>query len=216
MKTLDAQNHYEVLEVSRLARADEIERAYKMATATWSDGSLALYSLFDQRDAAVVRDRILHAYRTLSDEGARRAYDLDAFDGLPEPEPRDEARADNAAESALASDAFDEMEAALDSTLEDGVEQIEEFDGQTLRRLRMQRGIEIADIAEITKVSGTYLKCIEDEDLEALPAPVYLRGFLIAYARAVGLDADRVVSTYMPRLESTPQGKSRGRLLGRR
>jgi cytoskeletal protein RodZ len=33
-----------------------------------------------------------------------------------------------------------------------------------------------------------------------LPAPVYLRGFLQEYARVVGLDAAKVVASYMGRL----------------
>jgi len=72
------------------------------------------------------------------------------------------------------------------------------------------------DIAEITKVNPTYLKCIEDEEWDDLPALVYMRGFLTAYTRAVGLDTEKVLATYMPRLESQRQGKGRGRLLGRR
>jgi cytoskeletal protein RodZ len=32
-----------------------------------------------------------------------------------------------------------------------------------------------------------------------LPAPVYVRGFLAEYARALGLDSDRVKQTYLDR-----------------
>jgi len=213
---LSEQNYYEVLEVARGARPEEIERAYRMATATWSQGSLALYSLFDDDDAATVRERITSAYRTLSDEEARRAYDLDQFGAaFEEPEHVTEAGSDQA-EGDPEPEAFDELEAALDSTLEDGVEQTDDFDGQQLRRLRMQRGIELQDIAEKTKVSGRYLTCIEDEDWSSLPAPVYVRGFVTAYARAVGLDPQKVALSYMSKLDAARQGKSRGRLLGRR
>jgi curved DNA-binding protein CbpA len=215
LKSVEMQNYYEVLEVSRGAGPEEIERAYRIASATWSKGSLALYSLFDEHDAAIIRERIGDAYRTLSDEAARRAYDLDAFDEPYDPEDLEGADPHVGAARESSADVFDAMDAALDAKLEDGVEQVDSFDGPVLRRIRMQRGIEIADIADTTKVSRAYLRCIEDEDWSALPAPVYVRGFVSAYAKAVGLDPKQVAASYMPRFEEARQGKSRGRLLGR-
>jgi flagellar biosynthesis protein FlhG len=210
------QNHYEVLEVGRGARSEEIERAYRMATATWSEGSLALYSLFDDEEASLVRERIVDAYHTLSDEEARSAYDLEVFGEPVEPEPEALAEAGEAEAGAPEPEAFDDLAAALDSTLEDGVDQQDTYGGPQLRRMRMQRGIEIPDIAEITKVSGRYLTSIEEEDFQELPAAVYVRGFVTAYALAIGLDPQKVAASYMPRFDEARQGKSRGRLLGRR
>lgn len=207
MKSLDAQNHYEVLEVQRGARPEEIERAYRMATATWAEGSLALYSLFEEKDACLVRDRIDDAYRVLCDEEARRAYDQRTFDGSP-------ADDDTGASSGVAAEVFSEMGAALESTLEDGKEHYDEFDGETLRRARMRRGIEISDIAELTKVSNTHLRSLEEEAFDSLPAAVYVRGFVTAYARAIGLDAEKVVESYMSRLEVARGATTRGRLMG--
>jgi flagellar biosynthesis protein FlhG len=217
VKSIETLNYYEVLDLERSARPDDIERAYRMATTTWAEDSLALYSLFEERDAAIVRERITTAYRTLSDGDARRAYDLDAFGAAYEPEEGESEESAEGADTAGPSGAveFDEMEAAFDSTLEDGAEQAE-FDGPQLRRLRMQRGIEIDDIAEETKVSRPYLRYIEEEDWEALPASVYVRGFVAAYAGAIGLDPQKVAASYMPRYEEGRQEKARGRQLGRR
>lgn len=212
---LAEQNHYEVLEVNRGARLEEIEQAYRMATSTWTEGSLALYSLFDDRDATLVRERITSAYRILSDEAARRSYDVHVFGEVPEPEEKASPPAALEHEKQLDSELFDEMDSALESTLEDGVEQLDTFDGPLLRRLRMQRGFEISDIAGVTKVSSRYLVSIEDEDFDALPAAVYTRGFVTAYARTIGLDPQQVAASYMPRFEAARQGKSRGRSLGR-
>lgn len=213
---LAEQNHYEVLELARGARVEEIERAYRMAAATWAQGSLALYSLFDDREASLVRERITDAYQTLSDEEARRAYDLQTFGEFLDPEHASPSAAKEEEAREPEEEDFDDLEAALDSALEDGVDQSETYDGPQLRRLRMQRGIEIPDIADTTKVSSRYLVSIEEEDFAALPAPVYVRGFVTAYASAVGLDPQKVAASYMPRLDAARQGKSRGRLLGRR
>ena len=221
MKTLEVQNHYEVLEVPPGARLDEIERAYRLAATTWSEGSLALYSLFDDRDASLVRERIDKAYSVLSDEGSRRAYDSATFDELPQPPP-EPASAVPAAELSTLEEEYDDMEISLDSALEGKVEGVEgeagesEYDGARLRRARMHRGIELDEIGQVTKVTLTYLQAIEDEAFESLPAPVYVRGFVTAYARAIGLDPERVAKSFMPRFEEARTGKGRGRLLGRR
>ena len=48
-----------------------------------------------------------------------------------------------------------------------------------------------------TKVGKHNLKAIEEEDVQALPAPVYLKGFLRVYAKALGLDPQRVTEEYI-------------------
>ena len=214
MKALDMQNHYEVLEVSPQARPEEIERAYRLAKATWAEGSLALYSVFDDADAAVVRERIRDAYEVLSDERTRRAYDQQAFDLPPEPQPVEVGQI--AAAESLDED-YDDMEVSLDRALEGSGEVGDaSYDGPCLRRARMHRGFELEEIAEITKIGAPYLQEIEDEAFDSLPAAVYVRGFVTAYARAIGLDPNRVAASYMPRLEAARKEKGRGRLLGHR
>ena len=76
--------------------------------------------------------------------------------------------------------------------------------------------IELDQIANVTKVSQAFLRGIEEEAYDELPAPVYVRGFLVAYARAIGLDSSHVAASYMARFEESKQGRRRGRLLGRR
>ncbi len=219
MKGLDAQNHYEVLEVPPGARPEEIERAYRLATSTWASGSLALYSLFEESEASAIRERVLDAYRVLSDEGARRAYDRVTFESLPEAESP-EAAPGQVADGAAFED-YDDMEISLDSALEGMVEGSADgsdvdYDGSRLRRSRMNRGIELDEVAGVTKVTLTYLKALEEEAFDCLPPAVYVRGFVSAYARAIGLDGKRVADSYMVRYEQACTEKGRGRILGRR
>lgn len=72
-----------------------------------------------------------------------------------------------------------------------------EFSGALLRRLREQAPASLADVAEITKISKRYLMALEENDFAALPALVYVRGFVTEYARALGLDPRLVAPSYM-------------------
>ena len=94
---------------------------------------------------------------------------------------------------------FDEFEEDAESS----------FDGAWLRRSRLRTGVEIEQIAIITKINPTYLRFIEEEKFEDLPAPVYVRGFVGAYARCIGLDPEPVVSGYMKRLDRQPRSEPR-------
>ena len=72
-----------------------------------------------------------------------------------------------------------------------------EFSGALLRRLRESAGADLQALAEITKVRRHYLEAVEEHDFDALPAAVYVRGFVTEYARALGLDPQRVAQSYM-------------------
>ena len=79
----------------------------------------------------------------------------------------------------------------------------------------MHRGIELERVAEVTKVNPTYLRFIEEERFDDLPAAVYVRGFVLGYAGCVGLDPRRVAKSYMSRYEES-RNSSKRRLFGRR
>lgn len=76
------------------------------------------------------------------------------------------------------------------------------FTGARLRRSRLARGIELEQVASVTKVTVRHLEALEADRYADLPAPVYARGFVSAYARCIGLDADRVCRDYMEALRS--------------
>lgn len=227
MKALQDQDHYEVLDASRSSDGDAIDRAYRLACATYADRSLACYSIYDEREIDALRDRIETAYKVLSDSEARAAYDraigaamtganpaaTDAAFGVdadiegsgwrevPLGAPGSDATPPGASES------FRELEADVEEA--DGV-----FDGATLRRARLRRGIELETIADVTKVSIANLRNIEEERFADLPATVYVRGFLKAYATTIGLDPQRVAASYVERFEKARDQQGDPGLLG--
>ncbi len=194
MKPLGELDHYEVLEVAPDASPEEVERAYRVVRAAYADGSLGTYSVFDTDESATLRERVEAAYRVLSDPEARRAYDAAHRTTPDEPAPaplRFEPVGSAAGEAPATSfDVFEESEEADANA---------EWDGARLRRARLMRAVELRQIAHLTKINPTYLRFLEEERFEDLPAPVYVRGFVTAYAQSLGLDARRVAGSYMHR-----------------
>jgi flagellar biosynthesis protein FlhG len=213
LKPQAEQDHYEALDVPRNATRDEIERAYHLARVTYADDSLAGYSVFQEGEAPLLRDRLELAYRTLSDEATRRAYDAEleqhARRSAPEPEI-ERVTAPAVSESFGVASLPPQRRLAFEPADEDPDEEDAEYDGERLARVRVRRGIELDEIAGVTKVNPTYLRFIEEERFDDLPAAVYVRGFLKCYARCLGLDPDRVAQSYMRRYEERSTKRKRG------
>jgi cytoskeletal protein RodZ len=94
--------------------------------------------------------------------------------------------------------------------------------GSSLREARTRQGLEFAELEELTKIRPKYLRALEDEQFEILPAPTYVRGFLRSYAEALGLDGQPFVDEYNSRfavgdddvpvrVRRAPQPRSRDR-----
>ena len=71
-----------------------------------------------------------------------------------------------------------------------------------LREVRERRGLSLADAERETKIRQKYLAALEDDNLAALPGPLYVRGFLRNYALFLGVDADETLEMY--NAQSTP------------
>ncbi|HXG05642.1 MAG TPA: helix-turn-helix transcriptional regulator, partial [Candidatus Binatia bacterium] len=68
--------------------------------------------------------------------------------------------------------------------------------GSHLRALRQRRGVSLEEMARLTRVVSRYLEALEADDLTALPAPVFVRGFIRAYCQALGESAETALSLY--------------------
>jgi cytoskeletal protein RodZ len=68
--------------------------------------------------------------------------------------------------------------------------------GQQLRRHRDKRRITLETVAKQTKVSAGLFRALESGECARWPGGIYSRGFVRAYARAVGLDAEETVSLF--------------------
>lgn len=68
--------------------------------------------------------------------------------------------------------------------------------GSNLRRLRMQQGITLDQIAAATKISAELWSGLEQSDLSRWPAGIYARAYIRAYAIEIGIDPEATVDEF--------------------
>lgn len=183
VRTAPPETHHDLLEVERGATDEEIRRAYKRAKDVYANDSLCCYGLFDQTGLSALRARLEEAYDVLLDPARRRPYEISVFPHEPGPETLD----------SFEQDSMEPKPPPPDITPET------EFSGDLLRTVRESQGVDLRAVSQRTKIGTGYLRAIEDEDFGKLPAPVYVRGFLVEFAKYLQLDAEQVARTYVRR-----------------
>src|SRR5688572_12100494 len=76
--------------------------------------------------------------------------------------------------------------------------------GTYLRELRQSRGISLEEIARTTRVAQRYLESLEADGFDALPSPVFTRGFIRAYCQALNESPDEALAAFEGRQGRTP------------
>ena len=68
--------------------------------------------------------------------------------------------------------------------------------GEALAEARSRAGLSVDELSERTKIRGTVIRCIEQDDYDACGGDVFVRGYVRALARAVGIDARPLIREY--------------------
>jgi cytoskeleton protein RodZ len=71
--------------------------------------------------------------------------------------------------------------------------------GTSLREARLRQGIELPRVEADTKIRAKYLRALEEERFDVLPAETYVKGFLRTYAEYLGLDGQLYVDEFNSR-----------------
>ena len=71
--------------------------------------------------------------------------------------------------------------------------------GNSLREARLRQGLDFPEIEQATKIRSKYLRSLEEEQFEVLPAQTYVKGFLRSYADYLGLDGQLYVDEFNSR-----------------
>lgn len=199
---LPSDSHYELLEVAPTASFEDIRRANRRIRDIYGAESIAISGLYDPASLEAVHRRFDLSYTTLMDAAKRKEYDAELFpDGVPAAStPTAPAGSDSTARPPAVK--LDDPTTLAPRPPMPEVSPLTVFTGPLLRQIREAVGVELREIAERSKIGMAYLQALEGELFGKLPAAVYVRGFLAEYARALGLDGERVKQTYLARYKA--------------
>ncbi len=187
-KDIKDQTYYEILEISVTATSKEIQRAYEHAKETFHADSMAIYSLFSEREVKEIEEAVNEAYRVLMDEESRKNYDQTHSRPTREQPPEKPLEVQVPVIEKTAPLSFTDLSIHAE---------MEHYRGRELKQLRERMGFELQAVSKETKISLRVLESLEEENFQGLPALVYLKGFLKSYSQFLGLDPQKVVEGYL-------------------
>lgn len=182
MKKITDLNYYELLNLNEDAATGDIHKAYLIAVSAYSKNSLATHSILSEEERDDMMKKIESAYTALIDKNNKSSCGERASkDGIDKSISRPDK--DNNARGKEKESEFK----LTDSTI---------FGGDHFKNIREMRGVTLDEISRKTKIKVSYLRAIEEDDFGVLPQEVFVRGFLKAYAKCLGLDPDIVSRNY--------------------
>lgn len=210
MKPLTEQNYYDLLGVSPQASFEEVQSAYDEAVSTYSNDSISTYSLFTQEEREQILARLVDAYKILTNSQLRKEYNQVLMEkGELAPQeirfsslektavPKGKLK-DVSVESLIQEERSENLNQAFDSTL-DLFNGYTSVTGKNIKMVRLAREMTLEEVYRKTNIPKQTLEDIEEEHFEKLPALVYLKGFLKAYADALTVNQAQMVDGYVKR-----------------
>lgn len=214
------KNYYEVLDLTPEATEEDIRDAYIKAKNSYSGDNPAFYSILGPEDCERILNEIEEAYSVLGVHAKRIKYDKAKGFETPmsiknqsqfvEPSMHQEFNYDQ--DHSMISQATVNKVTAIkkyklqykqDHDFEHEIENQTNFTGAFLKKIREYKQVSIEKLAEMTRISKTYIKIIENDEYDKLPAEVYARGFIFQYAKTLKLNADFVAQSYMNRYKES-------------
>jgi cytoskeletal protein RodZ len=74
-----------------------------------------------------------------------------------------------------------------------------------LREAREALGLNIYQVADITKIRTDHIRALEEGRFDAFAAPVYVRGFIRTYAKLLRLDLEEIATALDAELSQDPR-----------
>jgi Helix-turn-helix domain/DnaJ domain len=211
MSTENRYNYYDILEIGPQATQHEILLAYEKAKRTYSPQNISLYSIFSKQEAESLRHMIEEAYKVLGNQTYRNIYEKRiqaktytdyelSFDSIQQSLKVDLVQNLNEKNTPpLKATALPNQEEVFEKNedFESEIKTQQEWSGEFLQKVREYKKVSIDHLHEKTKVNPWYLKALENMDPKNLPAPVFVRGYIIQMAKSLGLNEKAVAESYM-------------------
>lgn len=162
-------HYYQILEVPVGADRETIERAYREFVELYSPTSAGAYGLFSDKEREELLKKVEEAHDVLVRHFAGpqvTAPDQSARQKVQHVEKQFQARTSTAQAT---------IEVGPSSTI----------DGGFFRSIRESLALGIEDIGKTTRVGVNYLRLIENDEFDKLPARVYVQGFVRLYLKKI-------------------------------
>lgn len=202
-------NYYEILELNCNAAQHEITTAYQRIKATYSGDNPAIYTIFTEKEARDFLSLIEEAYSVLGNKTLRGIYDQRLLGGRIG-DLTFEAIMTESKQIGLLKDKKDDSKKPtfkVNENLEQEIKENQIWSGEFLKKIREYKNYSVEIMSEITKIRSYYITAIENMDPSNLPAPVFVRGYIIQIAKVLGLDDKKVADGYMKLFKEKMDGK---------
>lgn len=215
-KRVSELNHYELLNLDTLSSSEQIQSAYLNSISIYSKDSIASYGALSDKERQWMLDKIQEAYSTLINTASRAEYDsekLKLTSDERKKSPVVSLRKTGMDRGSINIRTGGTAAPAGKGKPHDPVPQLSgrRITGANLRDIRMAKGATLDEISEVTKVKKSFLEAIEKQDVDNFPAPVFMQGYLKAYAKALALDPDEIMEKYMAEeYKNGPKPRSSG------
>lgn len=200
MQATSRYNYYEVLELAANAPQHEVTTAYERARVTYSGENPAIYTIFSENEARELLSVIEEAYQVLGNKILRNIYDQRLLSGRASLNDLTYASIVEASKQVFPEPKPEKTPAVAykkDEAFEKEMASREEWNGDWIKKVREYKQISAQRMSEITKVNSYYVTAIENMDPANLPAIVFVRGYVVQIAKALGLNDKIVADSYM-------------------
>ncbi|AHZ85545.1 hypothetical protein Bb109J_c3512 [Bdellovibrio bacteriovorus] len=199
MQATSRYNYYEVLELTANAPQHEVTTAYERARSTYSGDNPAIYTIFSEQEARELLVVIEEAYQVLGNKILRNIYDQRLLSGRSSLNDLTYESILEASKQVFPETKVEKPAAAYqkDESFEKEIAARTDWDGAFLKKVREYKKITTQRMSEITKINSYYVTAIENMDPGNLPVVVFVRGYVVQIAKALGLDEKKVADSYM-------------------
>ncbi len=211
MKKLTEQDYYNLLDISPKASFEEVRSAYDQAMSIYSTDSISTYTLFTQKEKELILSRLAEAYKTLTNNQLRKEYNhflIERGELSPQEIGFSSMEDSNIAKGKLLEVSVESLTQKQQKVKDERVpssKNLTLFDsqisvtGKSIKTIRTSKEMSLEEIFKQTNISRETLEDIEEERFEKLPALVYLKGFLKAYAKILQVNQTEMVDGYVKR-----------------
>ncbi len=193
-------NFYEILELNTNSAQHEITTAYERVKNTYSGYNPAIYTIFSDQEARELLSMIEEAYSILGNKTLRSIYDQRLL-GQSKINPEDLTYDSilNASRLIFQESKVDTKKISFvrNEVVEQEIAECAEWTGEMIRKVREYKNVTLERLSEIIKVNSYYIKAIEAMTPNNLPAPVFVRGYVLQMAKELGLNSKNVADSYM-------------------